>query len=84
MIDKLIRPIVIKDIEYLVNNYDKVSFDLWEEKEGLAFLYANGSIKVSKDCLKLNKYLKLDGETFAKVGKVVNELFVSLEDHTIL
>ena len=25
MIDKLIRPIVIKDINYLLNNYDKVS-----------------------------------------------------------
>ena len=30
-IDKLIRPIIIKDIEYLLQNYDKVSFDLWEE-----------------------------------------------------
>ena len=31
LIDKLIRPIIIKDIEYLLQNYDKVSFDLWEE-----------------------------------------------------
>ena len=81
MIDKLIRPIVIKDIEYLVNNYDKVSFDLWEEKKGWHFYTRMVQLKFLKDSLKLNKYLKLDGGTFAKVEKVVNQLFVSLEDH---
>ena len=81
MIDKLIRPIVIKDIEYLVNNYDKVSFDLWDEKKGWHFYTRMVQLKFLKDSLKLNKYLKLDGKTFTKVEKVVNQLFVSLEDH---
>ena len=68
MIDKLIRPIVIKDINYLLNNYDKVSFDLWEENKGWHFYTRMVQLKFLKDCLKLNNNFKLDGETFAKVG----------------
>ena len=38
-------------------------------------------LKFLKDCLKINKYLKLDEEKIKKLQSVVDNLFSSLEDH---
>ena len=81
IIDKLIKPIILKDVDYLLENYDKVSFDLWEEKEGWHFYTRMVQLKFLKDCLKLNKYLKLEGEKILQLKNVVDALFLSLEDH---
>ena len=81
IIDKLIKPIILKDVDYLLENYDKVSFDLWEEKEGWHFYTRMVQVKFLKDCLKLNKYLKLEEEKKLQLKNVVDALFVSLEDH---
>ena len=59
LIDKLIRPIIIKDINYIIENYDKISFDLWEEKKGWHFYTRMVQLKFLKDTITINKYLKL-------------------------
>ena len=81
LIDKLIRPIIIKDINYILDNYDKVSFDLWEEKKGWHFYTRMVQVKFLKDAITINKYLKLNEKLFTKIKSVVENLYHSLEDH---
>ena len=40
-------------------NYDKISFDLWEEKKGWHFYTRMVQLKFLKDIISINKYLKL-------------------------
>ena len=81
LIDKLIRPIIIKDIHYIVENYNKASFDLWEEQKGWHFYTRMVQLKFLKDTITVNKYLKLDETLLEKVNDVVDNLYLSLEDH---
>ena len=37
LIHQLILPIIQKDLEYILNNYRKVSYDIWEENKGWHF-----------------------------------------------
>ena len=81
LINKLISPIVIKDILYILDNYNKVSFDLWEEKLGWHFYTRIVQLKFLKDSIMINKYLKLDKKLITKIEGVINQLFSSLDDH---
>tara|TARA_Y100000996_G_scaffold229300_1_gene180430 strand:- start:2750 stop:3913 length:1164 start_codon:yes stop_codon:yes gene_type:complete len=81
LINKLISPIVIKDILYILDNYNKVSFDLWEEKLGWHFYTRIVQLKFLKDSIMVNKYLKLDQKLITKIEGVINQLFSSLDDH---
>ena len=81
LIDKIIKPIIIKDINYINENYDKISFDLWEEKKGWHFYTRMVQLKFLKDILTINKYLKLEEELILKIKNVVEKLYNSLEDH---
>ena len=44
----------------------KSLFDLWEENKGWHFYTRMVQLKFLKNCLKLNKYLKLDGINICK------------------
>jgi glucoamylase len=81
IIRNLILPILIKDLEYIMNNYDKVSYDLWEESKGWHFYTRMVQLKFLKDTLK---YQKIFGEDidFEKV-KECYEKFISKKVHSI-
>ena len=53
-----ILEIIKKDLIYIINNYDKPCFDLWEEYFWMAFLYKNCSIKIFKRLFKFRKYFR--------------------------
>ena len=81
LIENLILPILIKDLKYIVENYEKTSFDLWEEQKGWHFYTRMVQLKFLKDAITVNKYLKLDETLLEKVNGVVDNLYLSLEDH---
>ena len=81
LINQLIRPIIIKDIKYIIENYDKISFDLWEEKKGWHFYTRMVQLKFLKDIISINKYLKLERKLMSTITEVVKHLYHSLEDH---
>ena len=49
LINNMIIPIIIKDLEYILNNYNKVSFDIWEEKKGWHFYTRLVQLKFLKE-----------------------------------
>tara|TARA_B100000214_G_scaffold186021_1_gene134093 strand:- start:21 stop:1184 length:1164 start_codon:yes stop_codon:yes gene_type:complete len=81
LINQLIRPIIIKDIKYIIENYDKISFDLWEEKKGWHFYTRMVQLKFLKDIISINKYLKLERKLMSTITEVVKHLYHSLDDH---
>ena len=38
LINSMILPIIKKDLEYTLENFNKISFDIWEEKKDGTFL----------------------------------------------
>ena len=80
LINNLIIFIILKDLNYIVDNYNKVSFDLWEEYKGWHFYTRIVQLKFLKDCIKnyeyLNKSFNLDN-----VKDVYSKLLESTKDH---
>ena len=80
LINNLIIPIILKDLNYIVDNYNKVSFDLWEEYKGWHFYTRIVQLKFLKDCIKnyeyLNKSFDLDN-----IKDVYSKLLESTKDH---
>lgn len=58
LIENLILPILIKDINYIIENFEKTSFDLWEEINGWHFYTRMVQLKFLKDALKYKKLLE--------------------------
>ena len=81
LIDKLITPIIIQDINYILDNYDKVSFDLWEEQKGWHFYTRMVQLKFLKDTIHVSQYLKLEEKLLKKIKLAIENLYLSLEDH---
>nr|QFG74375.1 MAG: glycosyl hydrolase family 15 [Megaviridae environmental sample] len=52
VVEKMIEPIIEKDLEYVLANYDKQSFDLWEEKHGYHFYTRIVQAKFLKEAIK--------------------------------
>ena len=78
LIDQLILPIIKKDIKYILENYNKTSFDLWEENKGWHFYTRMVQLKFIKETLKHIDYFDLDRVqlTFA-----CETLLDSIKDH---
>ena len=57
LINNLIIPIILKDLNYIIDNYNKASFDLWEEYKGWHFYTRMVQLKFLKDCIKNYEYL---------------------------
>ena len=51
LIDKLIIPVIKKDLDYIISNYDKTSYDIWEEKKGWHFYTRMVQTKFIKDSI---------------------------------
>lgn len=60
IIKQLVLPIIIEDIQYILNNYRKVSFDIWEEKEGWHFYTRMVQAKFLKEAIRYKKLLEHD------------------------
>ena len=54
----MIIPIIIKDFNYIMKNYNQVSFDLWEENKGWHFYTRTVQLKFFKDSIKYYKHLQ--------------------------
>jgi len=80
LINNLIIPIVLKDLNYIVDNYDKVSFDLWEEYKGWHFYTRIVQLKFLKDCIKNYEYLNKSFD-LENIKDVYSKLLESTKDH---
>ena len=59
VIQQLIVPIILKDLDYILQNYKKTSFDLWEECDGWHFYTRMVQTKFLNETIKFKKILKL-------------------------
>ena len=67
-----------KDLYYILANYDKVSFDIWEEKEGWHFYTRMVQAKFIRDSITYHKLLDIE---YDKLNDVFRALISSLKDH---
>ncbi len=79
LISKLIIPIIEKDLNYIMDNYNKVSFDIWEEKIGWHFYTRLVQLKFIKDSLKFKKLL--NNIDIKKLKDIDNKLSLDIKDH---
>ena len=80
LINNIIIPIIIKDLEYILNNYNKLSFDIWEEKKGWHFYTRLVQLKFLKDCIKNYEYLN-KSFNLEEAKKVYLKLLESTKHH---
>ena len=57
IIDNIIVPILKKDIKYIIENYNKPSFDLWEENYGWHWYTRMVQCKFLKECITHYTYI---------------------------
>ena len=79
IISKLIIPIIEKDLNYIMDNYNKVSFDIWEEKLGWHFYTRLVQLKFIKDSIKFRKMLKnIDIDRLREIDRKLSD---DIKDH---
>ena len=71
--------IIKKDCEYIINNYNKICFDLWEEINGWHFYTRMVQLKFLIDCLTLDENLLRISHKL--VIEVKDKLIMNLKDH---
>ena len=78
----LIKPILINDLNYLVDNYNKICFDLWEEIKGWHFYTRIVQFKFFKEFLKLNKdYNLIEKKDEDKIVNILDQIKEGLKHH---
>lgn len=81
IVENLVVRIIEKDIKYILNNYNKPSFDLWEENLGWHFYTRLVQLKFIKDYInikeELNKYFNIDLE----INSIYNDLLFNIKHH---
>ena len=80
IVKQLILPIIIKDLNYLLSNYRKVSFDIWEEKKGWHFYTRMVQAKFLKEALRFKKLFGDEMDT-ELVTNAYQGLLSDLKDH---
>ena len=79
---ELVIPALNKDLNYVLKNYNKICFDLWEEIQGWHFYTRLVQLKLLKEYIKLKEelrqYINLDEDY---VVKVYNELKNDIKHH---
>jgi len=78
LINKLILPIILKDLDYILKNYNKTSFDLWEENEGWHFYTRMVQLKFLKESINNIQLLNLDK---VLINNIYNTLLRNTKDH---
>ena len=76
----IVKNVIIKDLEYVLNNYDKPCFDLWEEIFGWHFYTRLVQLKFIKEFIILNEQYNFI--YFENIVNVYNNLKSSINDHT--
>ena len=76
----IILPIIIKDLKYTLENYEKTCFDLWEEQEGWHFYTRMVQLKFFKDSIDMINDNKLDYDK-SLVNKAYYNLSHSIKHH---
>ena len=74
IIDNIIQPIIINDINYILDNYNKISYDIWEENLGWHFYTRMVQLKFLKDSSKELKILNIDENTSSKINMAIDHL----------
>ena len=81
IIDNIIQPIIINDINYILDNYNKISYDIWEENLGWHFYTRMVQLKFLKDSSKELKILNIDENTSSKINMAIDQLINDINDH---
>lgn len=81
LIEKLIYPVIMKDIDYILNNYNKVSFDIWEENIGWHFYTRIVQLKFLKEVILEYKILKINPDDLNRIKSCYSSLKKSINDH---
>jgi glucoamylase len=80
LIENLILPILIKDINYITENYKETSFDLWEEINGWHFYTRMVQLKFLKEALKHKKLIEKVCD-YVNIMDSYEKLSSSIKDH---
>ena len=80
MIRQLILPIILLDLEYILQNYRKVSYDIWEEKLGWHFYTRMVQAKFLKETLRYKKMFQGRFD-IASIEETYQRLLNDLKDH---
>lgn len=78
LINNMIIPIIKKDIRYILDNYNKISFDLWEENNGWHFYTRMVQLKFIKDTIK---HIDLFDFDIKILEFCYNQLLNNIKDH---
>ena len=81
LINRLIIPIILKDLEYILENYNKVSFDIWEEQIGWHFYTRLVQLKFIKDICKELKLFKFTETKIDTIKSVEEKIIQSINHH---
>ena len=71
----------MKDIDYILNNYNKVSFDIWEENIGWHFYTRIVQLKFLKEVILEYKILKINPDDLNRIKRCYSSLKKSINDH---
>ena len=80
IINNVIIPVLKKDIKYIIENYKKPSFDLWEENYGWHWYTRMVQCKFLKECIEHYTYLS-DSFDKKQLSKIYHILLDNLVDH---
>ncbi len=83
IINKIVLPIIYNDIEYIIDNYKNICYDLWEEIIGWHFYTRLVQLKSIKDFINFkNNFLKENFPTkFLDVNTIYKNLLNDIKDH---
>lgn len=82
--NKIVLPIIFNDIKYLIDNYNKTCYDLWEEIIGWHFYTRLVQLKSIKDFINFkNNFLNNNNcpETLIYVDVIYKKLLNDIKDH---
>ena len=81
IIEKMLIPLIMNDLKYIMDNYNKISFDIWEEKNGWHFYTRLIQLKFLKDIIRNKKILKISEDFLSKIQECHDILLNNIKDH---
>ena len=81
LINTLIIPIILKDLRYILDVFNKISFDIWEELNGWHFYTRMIQVKFIKDTITNYYLIKHHDISLETLQSTYDKLLKSLKDH---
>ena len=85
LIKKNVLPVIFNDIQYIIDNYNKPCFDLWEEIVGWHFYTRLVQLKSIKDFIYFkNNFLEINNNSnfvIPDIGTIYQNLLNNINDH---